>query len=126
MEQNSTLVAEQFLEKICEIDNNVKMAMLDNRIKSHVISDMSKSFENIVAYYPHLVEDIQKRIINYHKNKDLYEGKINDFVKLVWWYSSSLLDHEEDYWDVSGKYYGLRMNEVINMFLMARDYCGDK
>lgn len=127
MEQNSVLVAEQLLDKICEVDNIVKRIMLINKsAKDNVISVMSENFKNIITHYPHLVEDVQNRIVRYHINNIGSEAKVSDFIHLVWWYSTSLLDKEKDYWDTTGKYYGLRMNEVIDMFLIARDYCGNK
>lgn len=120
---NIVIAAEQLLDKICEIDITIKNTMEDKGIKSHVVTEMSKSFENIVNNYPHLVEDIQHRIVKYHTNKGL-DGKITDFVHLVDWYSMSLMNNPAEYWDVNGKYYSLRMCEVINMFLMARFNCG--
>jgi hypothetical protein len=119
---NNTIAAEQLLDKICEIDNTIRLTMIDKEIKTHVITEMSKSFENIVNSYPHLVEDIQCRIVKYHTNKGL-DGKITDFVHLVDWYSMSLMNNSAEYWDANGKYYGLRMCEVISMFLMARFNC---
>jgi len=115
-------IALELLNKICTIDKTVANVMEENKkIKDEVISTMSKSFENIVRDFPSLVEDIQRRIVEYHslKSKD---QKITDFVHLVDWYSMCLADKSNtpEYWDNTGKHYGLRMNEVINFFLIAR------
>lgn len=91
-------------------------------VKEKVMNLLTSGFEGIVKNYPHLVQDVQNRIVKYHSNKENYEGKITDFVNLVEWYDMCLNDpkNEEGYWDQNGKYFGLRMAEVISMFLMAR------
>ncbi|KAF6620537.1 hypothetical protein HFE03_07750 [Paenibacillus sp. EKM102P] len=113
------IASEQLLDKIINIDPPLKAAMSDKSTKTIVINKLSEGFEGIVAHYPHLIDDIQRRIVEYHKNKGR-DGKITDFVSLVDWYSMSLLEKPAEWWDSTGEYFNLRMNEVINMFLMAR------
>lgn len=118
---DKVIASEQLLSQIEDIDKSLKVALENESTRNVVMSKLSSGFEGIVAHYPHLVDDIQRRIVNYHKNKGS-DGKITDFISLVEWYSMSLLDKEKspDWWENSGKYYNLRMSEVINMFLMAR------
>ena len=118
---SSVTVAEDFLSEICNIDNELKNAMTDEATKNHVVGVLSQSFEKVLSNFPHLVEDIQKRIVRYHSIKG-EDGKITDFIQLVDWYGMYLTDKPAEYFDVNGKYYGLRMSEVIDMFLIARDY----
>lgn len=115
----SNIAAKQLLDAICNTDKIVERAMRDEDTMDHVLNELSVRFENIVNGFPHLVEDIQKRIVKYHCNKG-EDGKITDFISLVEWYSMSLSEHSTEWWDVDGKYYGIRMDEVINMFLIAR------
>lgn len=119
---NSIQVSEQLIEKICEVDPRVKIAMQDKKAKLQTMSTLQEGFKFTVEHYPHLVEDIQRRIVKYHQAPDPNGvRKISDFVQLPQWYSWCLEEKQpEGYWDVNGKYYGLRMNEVIKMFLIAR------
>jgi hypothetical protein len=112
-------VAEQLLGKICSIDTNMDVAMRSKPTREHVIRELSRRFENIVKDFPHLIEDIQRRIVLYQTNRGA-DGKITDFILLVEWYSMCLPDKPVEYWDTNGQYYNLRMDEVITMFLMAR------
>lgn len=121
---NSSIeAAEQLLNKICSIDNNIKTAIEDKATKDHIINELSRRFDNITKDFHQLVEDIQRRIAVYHTNRGA-DGKITDFISLVEWYSMCLPDKPVEYWDTTGKYYNLRMDEVITMFLMARFNCG--
>jgi hypothetical protein len=119
---NSITVAEDFLNKVCNIDNKLKNAMTDEATKDHVVGLLSQGFEKIHSGFPHLVEDIQRRIVKYHSVKG-EDGKITDFIQLVDWYGMYLADKPTEYFDANGKYYGLRMSEVIDMFLIARFNC---
>lgn len=112
-------VAGRFLDKICAVDSTLKHALEDGDAKSHVINTLSNGFEKIVNVYPHLLGDIQRRIVKYHIAEGK-NGKITDFIELVDWYSMVLDDEPKEYWDQDGRYYSLRMSEVITMFLIAR------
>lgn len=116
---NSETAAKQLLDKVCSIDNKLKEVMTDEATKNHVMNDLTQRFDDIVIHFPHLVEDVQNRIVKYHSIGGDHR-KITDFVQLVDWYGMCLTNKPVDYWDTKGKYYGLRMSEVIDMFLMSR------
>ncbi|MGV6935897.1 hypothetical protein ACWA2B_10320 [Paenibacillus sp. CMM36] len=116
---DKNIASEQLVNKITAIDPALKAAMNDKSTKEIVIKKLSEGFEKIVIHYPNLIDDIQRRIVEYHTNRGR-DGKITDFVSLVDWYSMSLLEKPTEWWDSTGEYFNLRMNEVINMFLMAR------
>lgn len=118
---DNVTAANNLLDKVCSIDNALK-GVMNEATRSHVTNDLSQRFDSITKDFPHLVEDIQNRIVKYHSVKGVH-GKITDFIQLVDWYSMSLADKPIEYWDTRGKYYSLRMDEVINMFLMARFNC---
>jgi hypothetical protein len=119
---DNVTAANNLLDKICSIDNKLKGVMTDDATKSHVLNDLSQRFDSITKEFPHLVEDIQNRIVKYHSAEGDHK-KITDFVQLVDWYGMSLASKPVEYWDTNGKYFGLRMSEVINMFLIARFNC---
>lgn len=114
-------VANKLINKICEKDSMVKKTFQNNELREHVLNDIDKGFKYIVFTYPELVEDIIERIVKYHTDEKIAdERKITDFVQLPQWYSWSLEEHDKKWWNPQGRYYGLRMCEVINMFLIAR------
>lgn len=116
---DSNIVARQLLDKICDIDPNMKNAMTDKPTETHVMNLLTNGFAKITKNFPHLVEDIQRRVVEYHTNRGT-TGGIADFIQIVEWYGMSLEDKPVEYFDPNEKYYGLRMSEVIDMFLIAK------
>lgn len=116
---DNNMAAENLIRKICDVDNRLN-TLLDTETKEQVMNQLRQHFDTIVRDYPHLLNDIQQRIVTYHANRKSNNGLITDFIQLVEWYKLSLPDHPADYWNTTGDYYNLRMNEVITMFLIAR------
>lgn len=117
---NNIEVAEQLLDRVSDVDIRVKNSM-NKATRDYVIKELSSRFDKIIKEFPHLVDDVQSRIVKYQSHKN-QEVEVTDFIHLVEWYSMCLTDTEKDksYWSTDGKYYSLRMDEVITMFLMAR------
>lgn len=115
---NSIAEAEKLLSSVCEVDSRVNLVM-DEETKAVIIKELADRFNTIIEVFPNLVTDIQERITKYQANENT---EVTDFIHLVEWYGMFLSDSEKevDYWSPTGKYYNLRMNEVINLFLIYK------
>lgn len=119
----SYIAAEQLLDKVCNVDVRVKNA-LNIEGREYILNVMTPKFDKLVRECPHLITDIQRRIVNY-QSIESDEVSVTDFVSLVDWYSMYLTgDREKDkiYFNPAGEYYDLRMNEIINMFLIGKSF----
>lgn len=112
--------AEKLLTSVCAVDTKLDKAM-DEETKTVVLQELTSRFEPLVEKVPHLLPDIRQRIINYH-SLNHETSDITDFIHLVEWYAHYLTDNQKptDYWSPEGQYYNLRMNEVINLFLISK------
>lgn len=110
--------AEKLLLNVCEVDSRINLVM-DKETKEVVIKELESRFSNIIEKFPNLVNDIQERITKY---QSLENTDVTDFIHLVDWYDMYLSDSKKDidYWNPKGKYFNLRMNEVINLFLLYK------
>lgn len=120
IQTTSTKEAEQLLTSIRAVDKKLDFA-LNEKTKELVLESLASRFEPLVEKSPHLLPDIRQRIVTYqfHNQETI---NISDFIELVEWYSSYVTDNQKtaDYWNPDGEYYDLRMNEVINLFLLSK------
>lgn len=115
---DSIVQAEKLLSKVCEVDNRIKNSM-DEETKAVVIKELASRFSNIIEKHPDLLDEIQERI---SKHQAQEQAGVTDFIHLVEWYDMCLSDTNKDvdYWNRDGKYFALRMNEVINLYLLYK------
>lgn len=112
--------SEKFLEDICKVDIRLSLVPRDSSLKEVILKDVSEQLEAIRNMTPDIVEDIKRRIINYQGLRDP-EVKVSDFVGILIYFKLSISDtKDKSYWSQKGEHYNLRMNEVINMFLMSK------
>ena len=116
---NNVALANQFIERISNVSVGVKNAVTHEATKAHIISILAPSLGLLVENFPNHAEDVQNRIVKFYTiAKD--EAGLVDFIRLVEWYNMSLKDKPIEWFDPKGKYYGLRMSEIIDIYLMAK------
>lgn len=115
-------VVNNFMNEVCKVDARVRVACNSTEVKTIIKDNLIRDFSFIADIRPDLLEDIQRRTLNFQKLNDP-EVRVDDFMRIINWFAMEVegKSREEDYFNPNGKYYGLRMNEVINMYLMARD-----
>ena len=113
---------EDFITEVCAVDMRVRMCCQSEETTAIIKATLTRDFEIIISTRPELLKDIQRRTINFQKLNDP-EVRVTDFARIINWFAMEITDrtHEKDYFNPSGEYYRIRMNEVINMYLMARD-----
>lgn len=119
---DKTVVAKQFLDRIREASILVKIAIINKDTEDYVIEELAKRFDKIITNYPQYLEEVQTRIVGYYE-KSGKEAGVTDFIRLVEWYGMYFEKEPKEYFDPNGKYYSLRMSEVISMYLIAKHQC---
>ena len=112
----------KFLEELCRVDFRIKIAMRNDKMCSVIKRRIGKSVNSIRKEHKELLPKIKKHVLRY-QGMDSNEVKVSDFLGIMEWFDMSVNDKEskEDYWNPKGQYIDLRLNEVINFYLMARD-----
>lgn len=118
MAKTSLDLSEKLLTEICKIDINLYEVTKEEPIKYSIINNLNERFKVIAESYGFLADDLINRVVNYHKNTT--DKDITDFIHLIEWFSMYLPEKSLDYWDVDGKYYSLRMSEIISFYLIAK------
>lgn len=124
-------MAQSFLDKISEKD---VIVLTINEVegykayKDQILKRLTDGFSMILqSKHSDLIPRVEQKIISYHeiatkKGSQFEEDSHFDFIGLVEWYGFSFDEEKEDkdYWDINGKYLGLRLEEVINYFLIGK------
>ena len=112
-------VTKKYIERIKGASPKVAIAMINKVTEEFVISELVKRFDRLITNHPDYLEEVQDRIVGYYK-KSREEAGLTDFISLVEWYSMYFEREPKEYFDPNGKYYSLRMSEVISMYLIAK------
>jgi len=126
--EDSTVVKEvtdevkDFIGKLCEVDFRIKIAIRNDEIHKTIYERLETHLNSISKEHKDLIPKIKKQVLRY-QGLESNEVKVSDFLGIMEWFDMSVNDKKskEDYWNPKGQYIDLRLNEVINFYLMARD-----
>ena len=115
--------ANKLLNEICGVSpENLVKEFNSDYIRGFVNTKLTTTFEEIIGLYPEFVEEVISYIVRYHKTVGISEMcYCVDCMFIPEWYLYSLREHGKDWFNKDGRYYRLRMSDVINMYLMAKD-----